>query len=216
MMAADWHTYLILTKRIQNALEYDFIFKNNPNWKLGVTVCNQQEADEKIPILLQIPAAHRWVSIEPMLGDIDLLVPVKEHHPNNLKANCLIKHSFPHENYFGGNTISWVVLGGETGPKARPMHPGWVRSIKNQCQSAGVKIFFKSWGEWKPWEPGDHPHIIRHVSARDGLWGDNPGHVYIDKESGKYEMRADTQPMCRVGHNKAGRLLDGREWNEMP
>lgn len=122
------HIFLALTKRPQNI--YYKQFENFPNFWLGVTVCNQEEADEKIPLLLQIPAAVRWVSIEPMLGPVDLF------------------------DAFGGydqslgmsESVDWIVLGGESGPGARPMHPDWVRSVRDQCQAAGVPFFFKQWG----------------------------------------------------------------------
>ena len=102
---------------------------------LGVTICNQQEADEKIPILLQIPAAHRWVSIEPCLSSINImpyLLPKLKFNPERVKSRKL----------------GWVVLGGETGPKGRPCQEGWVISVKNQCVNAGIPFFFKQWGSW--------------------------------------------------------------------
>lgn len=125
MMAANWHTYLILTKRIQNALDYSFIFKNNPNWRLGITICNQEEADEKIPILLQIPAAHRWVSIEPMLGAINF--------------------KFIRGDYKGSwlNGLDWVVLGTESGSKRRPAKLELIKDVKEQCKTAGIPVFIK-------------------------------------------------------------------------
>lgn len=98
-----------------------------PNVWLGVTVCNQQEADEKIPLLLQIPAAVRWVSIEPMLGPIDF------------DKTC-------GKSWCWRGDLDWVVLGGETGPGARPMDSDWALSIKDQCVDAGVPFFFKAWG----------------------------------------------------------------------
>ena len=119
---------------------------------LGVTAENQARADERIPILLQIPAAVRFVSVEPMLGPVDLskwlggtwycetcectvdpeFVPFSEIH-------------YPCENYLDFIPgIDWVICGGESGSGARPMHPEWVRSLKDQCQEAGVPFFLKS------------------------------------------------------------------------
>ena len=158
---------------------------------LGVTVCNQAEADEKIPVLLQTPAAARFVSVEPMLEAVDLRgklchwtcpdgsgswfspVPGKVHH----------------------RLLDWVICGGETGPGARPMHPDWVRGLRDQCQGARVPFFFKSWGEWAPnclcGAKRPHPIIQRPT----------PGHVGC---------------MFKCGKRRAGRLLDGVEHNEFP
>lgn len=96
----------------------------------GLTVCNQQEADEKIPIFLQVPG-KKFLSIEPMLGPIDLE-----------KACCDYEcyRCFP-------DNIDAIILGGETGPGARPMHPDWVRSVRDQCAVTGVPFFFKGWGK---------------------------------------------------------------------
>jgi protein gp37 len=139
------HIFLVLTKRSQRMLNHARHRQENcmvwpPNVWAGVTVCNQSEADEKIPIMLQIPAAVRWVSIEPMLGPMDIKKYLCSH------ANCEdwgLCHG-NHRNLCAQNgMISWVVLGGETGLGARPMHPDWVRSVRDQCQAAGVPFFFK-------------------------------------------------------------------------
>lgn len=102
---------------------------------LGVTAENQQRADERIPVLLQVPAAVRFVSVEPMLGPVDLWSRAYlERHwmPNDLN------HSVP--------GLNWVICGGETGPGARPMELAWVRSIVDQCRCAGVPVFVKQLG----------------------------------------------------------------------
>jgi len=125
------HTFLLLTKRPQLA---QYWFNNKciaPNIWLGVTVCNQQEADEKIPLLLNTPAAKRFISIEPMLGKIDIYWRAWN---NTRFVNCL----------------DWVIVGGETGPGARPMDADWARTIRDQCQAAQVPFFFKKMGGKKP------------------------------------------------------------------
>src|SRR5262249_61051875 len=113
-----------------------------PNVWLGVSLEDQKTADDRIPLLLETPAAVRWISAEPLLGPIDLS---KEY----LTA-LLGKYPFKH--YSGPRTtiahlLDWVVVGGESGPKARPMHPDWGRSLRDQCVAAGVPFFFKQWGE---------------------------------------------------------------------
>lgn len=104
------------------------------NLWLGVTVCNQAEADAKIPVLLQIPAAKRFVSIEPMLGPVDLI----EHD--------FIRATWLHHQPTPGIYLDWVIAGGETGPGARIMDPDWARSLRDQCAVADVPFYFKGWG----------------------------------------------------------------------
>ncbi len=178
MAISSEHIFLLLTKRANEM--GGWIAKWNPDLKNvwpGVTVCNQEEADEKIPELLKIPAAVRWVSLEPMLGEVDLKYPAFNG------ADSLVSLE----------GISWVVLGGETGPGARPLHPGWVKSVRNQCLAAGVPFFFKSWGVWVPEEGESSQMKIKHCHRFPNGMG-----------------------MVNVGKKAAGRLLDGREWNELP
>ena len=144
-------------------------------------------ADKRIPILLQIPAAVRFVSVEPMLEAVDLL-------NNGYLGGCIYcgicLEESPKTCIERDAKIDWVICGGETGPKARPMHPDWARTLRDQCQEAGVPFFFKSWGEWYP----DNKGIYE--SAHRVFFGNTTVH--------------------RIGKKSAGRLLDGREWNEMP
>ena len=146
-----------------------------PNVWLGVSVENQEQADTRIPLLLKTPAAVRFLSMEPLLGPVDL-------------SPWLITDVDARD----GNLIDWVIVGGESGPNARPMHPDWVRSIRDQCQAAGVPFFFKQWGEWIHAHPAE-----LHLSPAP----------LVDWEGLK---------MQRVGKRAAGRLLDGREWSEIP
>ena len=157
------HTYTILTKRPErmaawfaaNAQQFwHYHAPGSPQrpycmapWPdpclwLGVTVCNQAEADAKIPILLQIPAAVRWVSIEPMLGEIDLR---HIHHDNMVEIDALTGDHGVYRPLAGrsDNKLDWTVIGAETGPGARPMHPDWARGIRDQCTAAGIPFFFK-------------------------------------------------------------------------
>jgi protein gp37 len=114
---------------------------------LGVSVEDQQRADERIPDLLATPAAIRWISAEPLLGPVDL-EHLYQDHPAHFDAlsgeyyNELGVHTTP--------VLDWVVAGGESGKGARPMHPDWARSLRDQCAAAGVPFFFKQWGEWAP------------------------------------------------------------------
>ena len=171
------------------ASEMDFPADNV--W-IGVTAENQEQADKRIPILLQIPAAKRYVSIEPMLGPVnleDITVikgPGDEHH-----FSCLGCDVDPADDGdFHGANVNWVICGGESGPGARPMHPDWARSLRDQCQVAGVPFFLKQWGEWYP----DSKIITRN----------------------KQTMMFGNTVVHRVGKTAAGRLLDGKEYLEVP
>jgi len=160
---------------------------------LGVTAENQETADERIPVLLDTPAVVRFVSCEPLLGAIDFdglaiwseqcnCSEEYEAHPQEFCKQCgmVQNHSM----------LDWVIAGGESGPGARPMHPDWVRDIRDQCGAAGVPFLFKQWGEWGS-------------SFNHGSGG--------PEVKGKRETQI---PDCcyvfyRVGKKAAGRLLDG-------
>jgi protein gp37 len=137
---AQQHTYLFLTKRpaiMRDAFEFFLSGRKMPkNWWIGVTAENQKMADERIPILLQIPASVRFVSVEPMLSSINL-------------SPWLGISRFDDEAAWSrdtGSDIDWVICGGETGPGARIISRDWVISLRNQCVSAKVPFFFKKWG----------------------------------------------------------------------
>lgn len=178
MVQSPRHQYLVLTKRPKRLARYVNYLGGAPlaNVALGVSVEN---ADYlwRIAELLKIPAALRFVSFEPLLGPVDpspWLVPA---------------------------TLDWVICGGESGPKARPMHPDWPRDVRDLCAVAGVPFFFKQWGEWWPCPTGAigsafRPGATRTI-ARCYDWND--GNV-----------------MHAVGKKAAGRLLDGQVWAQTP
>jgi protein gp37 len=150
MIKSQQHIFQILTKRPQRMLEF-FEWESKrcehptlPNVWLGVSCENQETFDERWRILAKVPAAVRWFSLEPMIGRIDMCEAFgmwwnQTMHCFEGSGSKLNPHGF-----------SWVVAGGESGPHARPMHPDWVRAIRDQCQAAGVPFFFKQWGEWAP------------------------------------------------------------------
>lgn len=124
-----------------------------PNLWLGVSVEDQASADERIPLLLQTPAAVRWVSAEPLLGPVTLKVPEVGTPPTGEFWNdgwIANPDEGDDWKYWGFREcgIRWVVVGGESGPGARPMHPDWARSLRDQCVTSRVPFFFKQWGEW--------------------------------------------------------------------
>jgi len=197
MALAKQHTFQVLTKRPARMLSiletaricFDFD-EPLPNVWLGVSVEDQKTADERIPLLMKTPGAVRWLSVEPLLGPI-----VFDRSWLNVCAQTHAPWIDSHP------TLGWVVVGGESGPGARPMHPDWVRSIRDQCVAAGVPFFFKQWGEWFP--------VSRDASSRVRLSTDPRWHLWPDQ--------GDESPVSkRVGKKAAGRELDGREWNEYP
>jgi len=143
MFDTPQHTYQILTKRPQRMLEYllprlsigGIIAKPLDNVWLGVSVEDQARADERIPLLLQTPAAVRWISAEPLLGPISF-------------EGCWVEYADPaiHENWL--ERLDWIVVGGESGPGARPMQLDWVRSLRDQCHAVGTPFFLKQLGRW--------------------------------------------------------------------
>ena len=187
----DW---LIVTKRIGNApkmLPSDWLSSTPENVWLGATVVNQDEANRDIPKLLQIPSAIHFLSIEPMLGRIELddLV-VNKTDSSEDHFDCLSCDVPPEDDPANGRTIDWVIVGGESGPNARPMHPDWVTQIKHQCEIARVPFFFKQWGEWCPRSPCYHK-LKEGNSIAD-----------LDPSATKW-------PCIRLTE-------DGREYNEVP
>lgn len=238
MANAQWicgHTFMVLTKRpermrdIIKAIEADLAEQRkpvrNPNGTtthyltfsfplnriyLGVTCENQEQADKRIPILLQIPAAVRFVSVEPMLGPVDLKMG-KCNHCQIRGQQFHVKHHCEECGRLAGKNIDWVICGGESGPEARPMHPGWARSLRDQCQAAGVPYFFKQHGEWEPFYDRDKD---------DPDWQNVPeektGVCRLNLAGGKGFHGDRLIYFRRVGKKKAGRLLDGRTWDEFP
>lgn len=170
-----------------------------PNVWLGVSAERQQEADERIPHLLATPAAVRFVSAEPLLGPIDLenlpSVSGIGRYLDALSASGAAHSDLPAR-------LDWIIVGGESGRNARPMHPDWARSLRDQCAAAGVPFFFKQWGQFAPsCYPAHEPPEVVHVRM-DGSVRDFP---IIDS----FSMRP-------IGKKAAGRLLDGRTHDEFP
>lgn len=159
----DWQ---LLTKRPENVLTMtplDF-FDRRPNVWIGTTVEDQQRADERIPVLLDIPATVRFLSCEPLLGPVDLGLGEdhrgheQDHITTDVYPQCLDCSTEDHVvdwTYIDGPQIDWVIVGGESGPKHRPLDLDWARSIRDQCAAAQVPFFFKQVGGRTPKAGGD-------------------------------------------------------------
>lgn len=179
-----------------------------PNVWLGVSTERQQEADERIPLLLQTPAALRFISAEPLLGPISLGKLPAIALGGQLRALPPVVHRDGQGPHVGPH-LDWVIAGGESGSDARPMHPGWARDLRDDCEAAGVAFFFKQWGEWHP-QRGDGQDIAEHCLAINGAISRG------DELRGGPEHRPRWIAMERVGKKAAGRHLDGVLHDAMP
>lgn len=195
-----------------------------PNVWLGTSVEDQQRADDRIPDLLATPAAVRFLSCEPLLGPVDLnAVPWNVAGYGMLGA--LPTPGEPDDFRFWHHEtqgIRWVIVGGESGPKARPMHPDWARSLRDQCAAAGVPFFFKQHGEWLPFDQVRSDEQLAAVSAttiESARTGNGKQTVFGSWNDGeKWRGTPGVRPVQinRVGKKLAGRLLDGAEHSAMP
>lgn len=193
-------TWQLLTKRIDRVLDLvpeSWRKRFPPNVQIGTTVEDQRRANERIPHLRRIPAAVRFLSCEPLLERVDLgkWVFDRDAAIRKVMYGPAALNAEQADDYIAEVGIHWVIAGGESGPGARPMHPGWARDIRNQCAEAGVPFFFKQWGDWAPENTHDS-------TARDSV---RIAHVGDDMAE-----------MWRVGKKLAGSLLDGVEHKAFP
>jgi protein gp37 len=202
-----------------------------PNVHLGVSVENQHWADIRIRALLDTPAAVRWISAEPLLGPVDLT----RIHAGSRQQPDMVYDALGQRYGVPGlwqapttSRLDWVVAGGESGPQARPAHPDWFRSLRDQCAAADVPFLFKQWGDWGLDAPLDSEgRLLRGVRglgvavANDGTVYQPGDLTYPDGPRRAEAFRANHQrahltAMYRVGKKAAGRELDGQEHNQFP
>jgi protein gp37 len=238
MARTPQHTYQVLTKRPQRMAAIvdricwhdvaypDGIFAADGSWNtpdMSGAVAYLSDGEGELPLenvwlgtsiesdryawradhLREAPAAVRFLSLEPLLGPLPSL---------NLTG------------------IDWVIVGGESGPGARPMHPAWVRDIRDRCADAGVAFFFKQWGDWEQADRGQATHLLaEHGVPKAGGGHHEPSLIPIEDGTMKdpYGPGSGVQDLVdrghpgwvrvrRVGKKRAGRDLDGRTWDEMP
>lgn len=205
MAACPQHTFQVLTKRADRMRRYiaDSGRTILQNVWLGVSVEDQRRADERIPHLLATPAAKRFLSCEPLLEGISIgavSIPAAEvkalpfDHPK--QADDLAAEGEDVQLYDLGG-IDWVIVGGESGKDARPMHPKWVRSLHDECSRGGIPFFFKQWGAWAP---ADKP----------------PSETQKDEELRGTGVMLGDQYMRRLGKDATGALLDNRVYRAFP
>ena len=184
------HNFQVLTKRPERLQEFVRMYKDHfsvdlsiiKNIWLGVSCETQVEANIRIPYLLHTPAAVRFVSLEPLIDEIDL-------------------------GWFIGSepqaSLDWVIVGGESGPRARPMYPRWARKLRDQCVGGGIPFFFKQWGEWAE------------VGTDVDRKGNAVRHEYAFPDHGEWHLE-DGTILGKVGKRIAGRFLDRKIWDEYP
>jgi protein gp37 len=236
MAAAHWHTFQVLTKRHarMRSLLRDPQFRElvqaesatlahegvnidvgNPwetwplrNVWLGVSVEDQKYADIRIPALLDTPAAVRWISAEPLLGPLDLSSWLGLEWMESFDGWGQELGAAVTGRVGAGGGLHWVVTGGESGPGARPMHPDWARTLRDQCQAAALPFHLKQRGSYT-WE-----------MTGGGAWPEPD--LYVNDVTGQ-ALPEDQVPatgswkgVWRVGKRAAGRELDGQIWGESP
>lgn len=230
MAVARRHTFQILTKRparmrsLLNDPQFAATIRRPvrlftsewewplPNVWLGVSAENQHWANIRIPALLDTPAAVRFVSAEPLLGPIELdhldtregTVDALIGDRNHIREIDGSLGSFANPRPLPG--IDWVIVGGESGPGARPMHPDWVQAIRDLCGAARVPFFFKQWGAFVPADDAHDRGAVGRVDDSGRCWTGGDEH----------HAPPDAVRMRRVGKKAAGRHLDGRTWTQYP
>lgn len=172
ILNTPWLDWLMLTKRPQLITKLCPL-RSQRVWQ-GVTAETQKWLDLRWEHLKQVDCEIYWLSVEPLFERI--VLP---------------------EDFLRLGKRGWVIVGGESGPQARPMNPEWARLLRDQCMVAGVPYHFKQWGEWSP-APCIDPHLRSSATAN------------VPAGDGTYHR------MIRVGRNTAGHLLDGKEWHEFP
>ena len=201
--------WLLLTKRIDNVKEmlYAGWWDRWPeNVRLGITVVNQEEADRDIPKLLTLDVPN-FLSLEPLLGEIDLIKAGAIEYDSagdSRTAGDVIN--------FARGLVDWVIVGGESGPNARPMHPDWVGTVMQHCSIAQVPFFFKQWGEYVPGQ-------INKPASGDGTIHMQNGETTMfmtHSETKKQYAWGGGLFSVKVGKKEAGSLLYGREYKEFP
>ncbi|MBB3006021.1 phage Gp37/Gp68 family protein [Cupriavidus alkaliphilus] len=219
LLALIWRTpnldWLLLTKRIGNVpalmeecTEPGKDWELPPNVWLGATITSQAEADRDVPKLLATPARVRFLSMEPLLGPVDLL----KNGDTLCRCDGCLRMASEYPESAGLQRIDWVIVGGESGAGARPMHPDWARSLRDQCAAAGVPFLFKQWGEWRHMDVEEQrSNLDAVVRGRTTAWPDGTIGFGDFRANGGYG-----KPIFRLGKKAAGRLLDGVQHDGFP
>lgn len=219
--------WLLLTKRPENIVKMVEAAGGLPaNVALGTTIEDQERANHRGPLLLKardlLHPMFTFFSCEPMIGPIDLYNGDPDPRLGGVKAkHTLIGSWWECDGPKGAPSrrgVDWVIAGGESGGKARPSHPDWFRSLRDQCDAAEVDYLFKQWGEWAPHTVlpgGDLGGDVRRGRVRI-MHPSGRSDVEVSEATKGHSTERGSRYMARVGKKAAGRLLDAREHNEMP
>jgi protein gp37 len=226
--------FLLLTKRpgnISRMIPEDWKVNPPGNVMYGTSVVDMKTADKMINKLVKVPGKH-FLSIEPLLAPLSLWRWIGYHgHPaNNDEATKAVFRAAVAK---FGRPIDWVIVGGESGPNSRPMHPDWVRRLRDECKAADVPFFFKQWGEYLPYEADAQPpfykrsdtgeifdgHGMNFIDPETGEAGKWNGATWYDVFDAEFFNELHGNDPCifhMVGKNAAGRMIDGKIYNELP
>ncbi len=184
------------------------------NVQLGVSVEDQFAADERIEQLLQCDVSTHFLSIEPLLGPITL----RREWLDGVRKGEAFRDGFGNEYHHAvsGHRLRWAIVGGESGDGARPMHPAWVRSLRDQCTAAGVAFFFKQWGEWRAPQASAIGNLVEEMHAPLAVVTPHGTTIYGPDLAEIVGRPPDCVVVAHLGKRTAGRILDGRTWDEMP
>lgn len=217
MDRAPIHIFIVLTKR--SAEMRDYVNKRYPNgapswiW-FGVSIEDQENAEQRVPDLLATNAKVRWVSCEPLIGPIDLTHLYHDETMTDALDGMSEQGVFPRGDSFVAidpkyrehGKIAWVVVGGESGHGARPMHPDWARALRDQCKAASVPYFFKQWGQW----------VTEDQSPSDATLPGTSSLPWATYDVTEEDWKGDPTSVYKLGKKKSGRLLDGVEHSAFP
>jgi len=233
MLLSPQHTYQILTKRPDRILRYFELLRRDSDfprtsWHYTRILRTANQIRLRYPRLNSIgisdpvhrPSKHIWLGVT-------IEHPKYSYRADDLRKTPAAIHFISFEpllvsfadypGVFDG--MDWIIVGGESGPGARPMNPDWVRGIRDQCQAAGIPLFFKQWGAWAPAGPVEaDPHFYGGRAADDPYRAGRFAVVddMLKNRRANYRAFDDNTLMIRVGKKRAGHLLDGQEWREWP
>jgi protein gp37 len=199
--------WMLLTKRPENMARL-FARETLEKCGVGTTTEDQPNADIRVPHLLRTPAGWRFISAEPLLGPMNIERWLRAEvcdHPDEFCEDIGCR---------GETWLDLVIAGGET-DSDRPSHPDWFRSLRDQCVLAGVAFFFKQHGDWLADDLLDNLRHIGKFLTVDGRTLPKDDETFRAIEQGRFDFTG-YQHFSKVGKKAAGRLLDGREWNEFP
>jgi protein gp37 len=220
--AMHGHIFQVLTKRPERMFAFfgtkfgkNFAAMQHKKIWWGVSVEDQKTADKRIEALLDCPVAMRWLSVEPLLGPVSIAAFLRCNCGLDPKNDQFAPPWGHAENCPYRTRLSWIVVGGESGPGARPMQPEWARLIRDQCIVAGVPFFFKQHGDWvSAGKPFKDDNFYGGWAVNDPSGGRVSVEWATSTRGGKFSTSGEV--LIRVGKKNSGHELDGKIWQQFP